>query len=67
MGGSAGLRAGLVGSKMKLLVGKGVTPCDDTEDMETDHDQVSYTRGVVFTLDPTPAQECLLRSYCGAG
>jgi putative transposase len=24
------------------------------------------TRGVVFTLDPTPAQERLLRNYCGA-
>jgi putative transposase len=25
-----------------------------------------FTRGVVFTLDPTPAQERLLRSYAGA-
>ena len=24
------------------------------------------TRAVVFLLDPTPAQERLLRSYCGA-
>jgi hypothetical protein len=24
------------------------------------------TRGVIFTLDPSPAQERLLRSYCGA-
>jgi hypothetical protein len=26
----------------------------------------NFTRGVVFVLDPTPAQERLLRSYCGA-
>jgi putative transposase len=25
-----------------------------------------FTRGVVFTLDPKPAQERLLRSYAGA-
>jgi putative transposase len=34
--------------------------------MGTDTNEVFYTRGVVFTLDPTPAQERLLRNYCGA-
>jgi putative transposase len=29
-------------------------------------EQGFVTRGVVFVLDPTPAQERLLRSYCGA-
>ena len=34
--------------------------------MGTDTEQGFVTRGVVFTLDPTPAQERLLRSYAGA-
>ncbi len=34
--------------------------------MGTGDGQGFYTRGVVFTLDPTPAQERLLYSYCGA-
>jgi putative transposase len=34
--------------------------------MGTDVGQGFVTRGVVFTLDPTPAQERLLRSYAGA-
>ncbi len=34
--------------------------------MGTGDDQCFYTRGVVFTLDPTPGQERLLRSYAGA-
>ncbi len=34
--------------------------------MGTGEDQAFYTRGVVFQLDPTPAQERLLRSYAGA-
>ena len=29
-------------------------------------EEVFFTRGVVVVLDPTPAQERLLRSYCGA-
>lgn len=35
--------------------------------MGTGDEQGFYTRGVVFTLDPTPAQERLLRNYAGAG
>ncbi len=34
--------------------------------MGTGDDQGFHTRGVVYTLDPTPAQERLLRSYAGA-
>jgi putative transposase len=34
--------------------------------MGTGADQRFVTRGVVFNLDPTPVQERLLRSYCGA-
>ena len=34
--------------------------------MGTDTEQDIVTRGVVFALDPTPAQERLLRSYAGA-
>lgn len=34
--------------------------------MEQSFQQDFFTRGVVFTLDPTPAQERLLRSYAGA-
>jgi len=34
-------------------------------DPAPDHDKY-LTRAVVFPLDPTPAQERLLRSYCGA-
>ena len=43
-----------------------VTPCDDTDVVGTDTEQDIVTRGVVFALDPTPAQERLLRSYAGA-
>jgi Helix-turn-helix domain len=35
-----------------------VAQADDSEDY--------ITRGVTFTLDPSPAQERLLRSYCGS-
>jgi putative transposase len=34
--------------------------------MGTADEQGFYTRGVVFSLDPTPAQERLLRSYAGS-
>ena len=34
--------------------------------MEQSSQRDFFTRGVVFTLDPTPAQERLLRSYSGA-
>ncbi|HVA08994.1 MAG TPA: RNA-guided endonuclease TnpB family protein [Acidimicrobiales bacterium] len=34
--------------------------------MGTGNDQTFCTRGVIYTLDPTPAQERLLRSYAGA-
>jgi len=34
--------------------------------VETGDEQGFYTRGVVFTLDPTPAQERLLSSYAGS-
>jgi len=48
------------------VVGRNVTPRDDTEQVPTADDQGFCTRGVVFTLDPTLAQERLLRSYAGA-
>jgi hypothetical protein len=42
------------------------TPGDDTKAMPGADSEDVVTRGVVFVLDPTPAQERLLRSYAGA-
>jgi putative transposase len=42
------------------------TPRDDTEGVGQSSSQEFFTRGVVFTLDPNPAQERLLRNYAGA-
>lgn len=56
----------VVGAAGFALVGKNVTPCDNADGMATGTDEPFSTRGVIFTLDPSPAQEHLLLSYCGA-
>lgn len=54
------------GDRVVPILGFGVTSRDDTEPMAGATEQGFFTRGVVVALDPTPAQERLLRSYCGA-